>query len=151
MSRMSRRVLALIAAAVILPVTLSAVPPDRAMYVDGTIPNVTKMTEGTLSTSQPDAMTFASRDGETITILYASMTSIAYGQKAGRRSGWAVLLTPLTLFAKKRHHHLSVTYMDGAVAHTAEFELGKGIVRSTLKVLEVRTGRKITPWASKTS
>jgi hypothetical protein len=151
MSCIPRRALALIAATLALSVTLAAVPPDKAMYVDGTVPNATKMTEGTLSTTHLETMTFESGAGETITIPYASITSLEYGQKAGRRSGWAILLTPLALFAKKRHHYLTVTYADGAVAHTAQFELGKAIVRTTLKVLEVRTGKEITPWVLTTS
>lgn len=151
MSRMRRRALTSIAAGLALSVTLAAVPPDRAVYIGGTIPNAKEMSEGTLSTAHPEAMTFQAKAGAAITIPYASMTSIAYGQRTGRRSGWAVLLTPLALFSKKRHHHLTVTFADGPVVHTAEFELGKGIVRTTLKVLQVRTGKDIKPWALKTS
>lgn len=150
MSRMSTRTLASIAAGLALSVTLSAVPPDRAVYIGGTIPHAKEMTEGTLSTAHPEAMTFQATGSAAITIPYASITSIAYGQRAGRRFGWAVL-TPLALFAKRRHHHLAVTYADGAEARRAEFELGKGIVRTTLKVLQVRTGKDIQAWALKTS
>lgn len=151
MSRMPRRALTSIAAGLALSVTLSAVPPDRAVYIGGTVPSVKAMTEGTLSTAHPQAMTFQAKTGAAITIPYASMTSIAYGQKAGRRVGWAVLMTPLALFSKRRHHHLVVTYADGPVAHTAEFELGKGIVQATLKVLQVRTGKDIKAWVLTTN
>ena len=151
MSRMPRRALALTSACLALSVTLLAVPSDMAVYLRGTIPDAKEMTEGTLSTSHPDRMTFEPKAGAAIAIPYASMSSIAYGQKAVRRSGWALFMTPLALLSKKRQHYLRVTYADGPATHTAEFELGKSIVRTTLKVLEVRTGKDIETWALKTS
>jgi hypothetical protein len=55
-----------------------------------------------------------------------------------------VLVSPLALFSKKRNHYLTISYKD---AHGAEqaavLELGKDIVRTSLKVLEVRSGKEI--------
>lgn len=150
-SRMPRRALALIAAGLALSVTLLAVPSDMAVYIGGTIPDAKAMTEGELSTSDPERLTFLPKSGAAIAIPYASMTSIAYGRKAARRSGWALFMTPLALLSKKRQHYLRVTYADGPAARTAEFEIGKGIVRTTLKVLEVRTGKEIETWALTTN
>jgi hypothetical protein len=143
MARMSHRALAVIAGLLALTVTVAAVPPDMAMYVSGTIPAVKPQAEGRLSTANPSRMTFEPKGGAPISIPYASITSVEYGQKPGHRAGLAILLSPLALFAKKRHHYLALTYHDGPVERTAEFELGKGLVRTTLKVLEVRTGRTI--------
>jgi hypothetical protein len=57
----------------------------------------------------------------------------------------AVLVSPLALFSTKRNHYLTITRKvapDKEQAHV--FELGKDIVRTTLKILEVRTGKEIT-------
>lgn len=143
MSRMSRRGVAAVAACLALSVTLSAVPADMAMYVGGTIPNLKEKTEGKLSTSSPSALTFQAKYDAPISIPYKTVTSLEYGQKAGRRVGVAILISPLALFSKKRKHYLTVTYMDGKAEQAAVFELGKDIVRTTLTVLQVRTGKDV--------
>jgi hypothetical protein len=49
------------------------------------------------------------------------------------------------LFSKKRKHFVTIEYLDGAgKEQVAVFELGKGIVRTTLPILEARSGKKIT-------
>lgn len=54
-------------------------------------------------------------------------------------------MSPLALFSKKRNHFLTITYKDASDKEQAGvFELGKDIVRTTLKILEVRTGKEIT-------
>jgi hypothetical protein len=54
------------------------------------------------------------------------------------------MVSPLALFSKKRNHYLTVTYKDeAAVEQAAVFELGKDIVRTTLKVVEIRSGKEI--------
>lgn len=143
MSHLSRRGVAAIAACLALSVTLSAVPADMAMYVGGTISNLKEKTEGKLSTSNPTALTFQAKYDAPISIPYKSITSLEYGQKAGRRVGVAILVSPLALFSKKRNHYLTVTYTDGKAEQAAVFELGKDIVRTTLTVLQVRTGKDI--------
>lgn len=143
MSRMSRRGVSAIAACLVLSVTLSAVPADMAMYVGGTIPNLKEKTEGKLSTSSSSTLTFQAKHDAPISIPYKTVTSLEYGQKAGRRVGVAILISPLALFSKKRKHYLTVTYMDGKAEQAAVFELGKDIVRTTLTVLQVRTGKDV--------
>ncbi|MBA3948826.1 MAG: hypothetical protein H0X44_02645 [Acidobacteria bacterium] len=140
---MSRRGVSAIAACLVLSVTLSAVPADMAMYVGGTIPNLKDKTEGKLSTSSSSTLTFQAKDDAPISIPYKTVTSLEYGQKAGRRVGVAILISPLALFSKKRKHYLTVTYMDGKAEQAAVFELGKDIVRTTLTVLQVRTGKDV--------
>ena len=50
----------------------------------------------------------------------------------------------LALFSKKRNHFLTITYNDKAGKEQAGvFELGKDIVRTTLPILEARSGKKI--------
>jgi hypothetical protein len=80
-----------------------------------------------------------------------SIVDLEYGQKAGRRVGAAVattvLLGPiglLTLLSKKRNHFLTIGVKDETGKdQVAVLELGKDIVRTTLPVVETRSGKKI--------
>lgn len=85
-----------------------------------------------------------------VRIPYSSIVDLTYGQKAGRRVGVALGLTTalgpaglLALMSKKRHHFLTVEYAEAGKSEVAVFEVGKDIVRSTLAVVEVRSGKKI--------
>lgn len=87
----------------------------------------------------------------TYSIPYNQFIDIEYGQKAGRRVGaaiaTAVLLAPVglfLLFSKKRKHFVTIGYKDAdEKEQVAVFELGKDIVRTTLPILEARSGKKI--------
>lgn len=126
-------------------VSARAVDGDKAMYVGGTVTGVTEKAEGTFSTKSEASVAFDAGKKGAVTIPYASITDLEYGQKAGRRVAVAVLVSPLALFSKKRNHYLTITYKDTSDKEQAGvFELGKEIVRTTLKILEVRTGREIT-------
>lgn len=129
-----------------LGVGVLAVDGDKAAYVGGTIPGLAEKAEGRLTTTSETEFSFDAGKKGAKTILYSSITGLEYGQKAGRRVAVAVLVSPLALFSKKRNHYLTVTYMDEAGKEQAGvFELGKDIVRTTLKILEVRTGKQIEP------
>jgi hypothetical protein len=79
---------------------------------------------------QPDK-----KNSSPIPISYSAIKELEYGQKAGRRVAAAILISPLALFSKKRVHFLTVTFTDSsAKEQAAVFELGKDIVRSTLKI-----------------
>ncbi|HMF62006.1 MAG TPA: hypothetical protein VK595_16610, partial [Vicinamibacterales bacterium] len=87
---------------------------------------------------------FTTKKLEPLSIPYAGITELEYGQKAGRRVGMAIMIGPLALFSKKRNHFLTVSYKDAAGKdQAAVFELGKDIVRTTLKVMETRSGKEI--------
>ena len=123
--------------------SLFALDSDKAQYVGGTLTGVPEKAEGFLSTRSETAAVFDSKDGK-VAFPYASITGLEYGQKAGRRVAVAVLVTPLAIFSKKRKHYLTITYTDTAgKEQAAVFELGKDVVRTTLTVLETRTGKKI--------
>jgi hypothetical protein len=122
-----------------------AVDGDGAQYLGGTMPIVEK-SEGKLITTSETALTFTPRKKGQIPIEvpYVSITELEYGQKAGRRVAVAVMVSPLALFSKKRNHYLTITYTDTAgKEQTGVFELGKDIVRTTLKIVEVRSGKEI--------
>lgn len=115
----------------------------KALYVGGTVPGLTENKEGRLVTAG-DAMTFTSDKRASASIPYANITELEYGQKAGRRVGVAVMISPLALFSKKRNHYLTIAYKDAdGKEQAAVFELGKDIVRTTLKIVETRSGKDI--------
>jgi hypothetical protein len=112
-------------------------------YVGGTVSSIKEQTEGKSSTADEKAFNFQYRHGG-LTIPYERINALEYGQKAGRRIGVAIVVSPIALLSKKRKHFLTVNYMDeNGKQQAAVFELGKDIVRTTLASLEARTGRKI--------
>ncbi len=132
---------------------LGAVRGDKAMYVGGTVKDVPEKTMGKFDVSGDSAALFRSEKGQTLfEIPFSRVTSLAYGQHAGRRVGatiaWGVTTLGIgalpILFSKKRRHYLSIDYQDDqGKAQAAIMELGKNTIRVTLKTLEVRTGKKV--------
>jgi len=129
-----------------------------AAYVGGTVATFQgskNIVPGSLNTTSTSEAIFAAGNkefiGQQIHIPWKSVTSLEYGQKAGRRVGAAaattVLLGPiglLTLFSKKKNHYLTVAWKDDKdVDQVAVLELGKDIVRTTLPVFETRSGKQI--------
>ena len=100
--------------------------------------------EGHFDTSNDDQITFIAK-GEQHSIRYDQIIELEYGQKAGRRVAVAIMISPFALFSKKRKHYLTISYKDDAgKEQAAVFELGKDVVRTTLKILETRSGKPIT-------
>lgn len=121
-----------------------AVDSNKAVYVGGTLATLKEKAEGRFVTTSESDLTFNAGGDGSVSIPYASVTSLEYGQKAGRRVGVAIMISPLALFSKKRKHYLTITYKDpGGKEQAGVFELGKDIVRTTLKIVEVRTGKEI--------
>lgn len=113
------------------------------MYVGGTITDVAEKTEGKLDTSEASHATFTAKKGA-FRIAYATITSIEYGQKAGRRVGVALAISPVALLSKKRKHFLSIAFADNqGNKQGAVFEVAKGRVRDVASVFETRSGKKI--------
>jgi hypothetical protein len=121
----------------------SAVRGDEAMYVGGTLTAIPEKTEGRLDTSQEKAAKFVWKKGEVI-IPYDKITSLEYGQKAGRRIGVAVAVNPLFLFSKKRRHYVTIGFTDEqGKQQGAVLEIAKGKVRGALSTLEARSGKQV--------
>jgi hypothetical protein len=115
----------------------------KTMYVGGTINSVKEKTEGVSSASDEKDFIFTYKQGK-LTIPFDKITELEYGQKAGRRVGMAILISPLALFSKKRKHYLTITYMDQNNKQQAGvFELGKDVIRTMLASIEARTGKEI--------
>src|SRR5215475_7162937 len=135
-----------------------AVDSKKAAYCGGTLPGfdgAKDLVEGILDTKNSKQLVFTAMDkpfrGKTFAIPYDKVIDLEYGQKAGRRVGTAVATTVLfgpigllSLFSKKRKHYLTVGFKDeSGKDQVAVFELGKDIVRTTLPIVETRSGKKI--------
>lgn len=144
---MRRLIAACVIASVCLPAVVVAVGGKDAVYVGGTIPGLSENVEGKLDTTNDTMLTFIpkKKGAAPVQVPYAGITELEYGQKAGRRVGVAIMVSPLALFSKKRKHYLTITYTDAQQKEQAGvFELGKDIVRTTLKIVETRSGKDIT-------
>lgn len=125
------------------PLAYAKVSGKEAMYVGGTIPNLPEGTIGTLDTTDEKVFKFKSPKGN-FEIPYENITSLEYGQKAGRRLGVALTITIWALFSKKRKHFLTVGWNDeNDKPQGAVIEVPKGTVKSFLITLEVRSGKKV--------
>ena len=139
----------LVAATLLLAVAITpaavAVDKDKAMYVGGTAA-VAPKAEGVLATTDDTKLIFiAEKGGGMIEIPWKKIDEAEYGQKVGRRWKTAIFLSPAALFSKGRKHYLTISYKDKTnEMQSAVFELGKDLVRTTLTVVETRSGRKIT-------
>jgi hypothetical protein len=119
----------------------AGVDADRAVYVGGTA-GVQQGTHSALDASDDKVVKFADWQ-----LPYDRITVLDYGQKVGRHWAYAALgmygVLPI-LLTKKRHHYLTIEYTgEDGKAQAAIFEVGKHSVRSVLKTLEVRSGKKI--------
>lgn len=122
---------------------LAGIGSKSTMYVGGTLGSIPQQTEGTSSTGDEKVFLFTYKGGK-LEIPYDRVNALEYGQKAGRRLGLAIAVSPLALFSKKRKHFLTINYKDESDKQQAVvLELGKGVVRVTLAALEARTGSKI--------
>ncbi|MFN7918168.1 MAG: hypothetical protein U0Q55_22680 [Vicinamibacterales bacterium] len=149
---------AMLVAVMLTDSTLLALDSKDAAYYGGTITvfgNPKDAVEGKLDTSDEKTLLFAAYGkefaGKTFSITYAKISDLEYGQKAGRRVGAAaattVLLGPLgliTLFSKKRKHYLTIGFKDDADKdQVAVLELGKDMVRTTLAIIQTRSGKQV--------
>src|SRR5579859_8066063 len=122
---------------------LAGVGKNDAKYVGGTISSLKEGTEGKSSTSDEKVFIFEYKGGK-LAIPYDQINDLEYGQKAGRRVGLALTISPWLLLSKKRKHFLTIGYKDESDKQQAGvFEIGKDAIRVTLASLEARTGKKV--------
>lgn len=151
-------VMSLILCLILTPSVFAGLGGKKAAYQGGTtkdkdFPGAKDAVEGNLDTSDESVLKFEyklNKETRVYAIPYKEIIDIEYGQKAGRRVGaaiaTAVLLSPVglfLLFSKKRKHFVTIGYKEGDKEQVAVFELGKDIVRTTLPILEARSGKKI--------
>ncbi|HYM10582.1 MAG TPA: hypothetical protein VEU62_07615 [Bryobacterales bacterium] len=143
MKRLCFFMVAALLANVISPALLGGVPSHKAVYRGGTVAALAENTEGAVTTTNEQYFSFSYKKGR-LTIPYERVNFLEYGQKAGRRLGLAIAVSPILLLSKKRRHYLTINFLDDQGRQQAMvLELGKGIVRATLASLEARTGRKV--------
>ena len=140
---MRRRLVAIIVALLLAQIPLWAVGGSDTEYVGGTVNTIKEGTDGKSSAKDEKVFEFDYKKGK-LTIPYDRINDLEYGQKAGRRVGLAIVVSPFLLLSHKRKHFLTVGYLDeNDKQQAAVFELGKNVVRVTLSTLEARTGKKI--------
>ena len=126
---------------------MAGIDGKKAMYVGGTVPGLPENVEGRLDTSSELALVFIpdKKGIAPASIAWGAITDLEYGQKAGRRVGVAVAVSPLALFSKKRNHYLTMAYLNATTGkeEACVLELGKDIVRTTLKIIETRSGKPL--------
>jgi len=122
---------------------LAGLGSDKTAYIGGTENQIKEGSEGRSSEKDEKNFVFEYQGG-TLAIPYGEVNDLEYGQKAGRRLGLALEVSPFLLLSHKRKHFLTVGWKDEQdKQHAAVFELGKSITRTTIATLEARTGRKV--------
>ena len=125
------------------PTAFAGLGADKTEYVGGTENQIKERTEGRSSAMNEKSFLFEYKGGA-LKIPYDQVNDLEYGQKAGRRLGVAIMVTPLALFSKKRKHYLTIGWKDEQEKqHAAVLELGKSVIRTTIATLEARTGKKV--------
>jgi hypothetical protein len=143
MSTMRWRLAAICLALLLAEIPLRAIGSADTEYVGGTVNTIKEGTDGKSSAKDEKAFVFDYKGGK-LTIPYDRINDLEYGQKAGRRLGLAVVVSPFFLLSHKRKHFLTVGYLDeNDKQQAAVFELGKDVVRVMLTTVEARSGRKI--------
>jgi hypothetical protein len=113
------------------------------MYVGDTVAAVPKKTEGRVDFSSSDTILFSFKN-EKLSIPYKEITSLEYGQKAGRRVGVALAVSPVAVFSKKRRHYITIAFTDtNGNKHGAVLEVAKGLVGTFVRTIEQRSGRAV--------
>jgi hypothetical protein len=149
-ARSVKRIALLLVAVLTLPSTPAAVRDDHAAYVGGTV-EIPIDAHGKLDLTDGTHLRFTYSTGG-FALSYASITSMEFGQKIGRRIGATVALGVTTLglgaspmlLSKKRRHFLTLGYTGRTgAAEAVVFELSKGICQAVLPTLEARTGKRV--------
>lgn len=123
-------------------VVFAGLGSDKTAYMGGTENQIRDGAEGESSAKDEKAFVFKYKDGK-LEIPYDQVDDLEYGQKAGRRLGLALAISPWLLLSHKRKHFLTVGWKDAQdKQHAAVFELGKSVVRTTIATLEARTGKR---------
>lgn len=116
---------------------------SQAEYLGGTRADIPAESHGVIRLTDPVYFVYLSKKTE-VKIPYERINLIEYGQKVTRRYIAAALLSPLLLTAKKRQHFLTIGFQDNRGNQQAMvFRVDKDDIRTTLAVLEARTGQRV--------
>ena len=134
--------------------TVALAASTEASYYGGTVAELKdakKEISGHLETSDETNLEFVYKNKQVVKIPYANFIDMEYGQKSAGRVGAAaasvILFSPvglLFLMSKKQDHFLTVGFTDeNGKEQVAVFKLNKEMVRTTLPILEARSGKKV--------
>ncbi len=116
---------------------------SQAEYIGGTRPDIPSNNSGEMKLTDTTYFVFLWKHMQ-VRVPYERINLLEYGQKVSRRYIAAVVLSPLLLAAKKRQHFLTIGFQDDDGQQQAMvFRIGKGDIRTTLVVLEARTGQQV--------
>jgi hypothetical protein len=90
--------------------SFAGVGSHNAMFVGGTVTTIKAGSEGKVSTDDEKIYVFTYKEGS-LSIPYDRVEALEYGQKAGRRIGLAIAISPWLLLSKKRSHFLTLGKM----------------------------------------
>jgi len=121
----------------------AAEPGVKTQFVGGTVSGIGSRSSARLDLTGQETLFF--RSGKTaLTIPYAKVNTVEYGQNVSRRYAAAILISPMLLLSKSRKHFVTVGYVDTEGKQQAlVIRVGKGDIRSVLTGLEARTGRRV--------
>jgi hypothetical protein len=149
MKRMTTALLVLLTT----PALASALAGDKAVYVGGTIARFNMASTRIEGRVEIHSCHFvfaptSPHAAEALRIDYETIRHLEFGQRVSRRVPLAVATStvfgPLgltSLLAKSRAHFLTLTYAgELGGSEVAVIELGKDTVRSTLALVEARSG-----------
>lgn len=129
---------------------VAGVGKTEVRYLGGVWAGVAEGAEGKVR-MEDEAAVFLFQ-GRQYRLPYASITSLEYGQKVGRRIGatigWGVTTLGIAalpmLLSKKRRHFATIGYTDEqGKPQGVVIEFGKEIKRSALKMLSIKSGKEI--------
>jgi len=121
-----------------------AVKKGKAKFIGATfeVAGLKEKTDYPIDLKADDRLVYA--DG-VVEIPWEAMEDVEYGQKVGHRIATAILLSPLALFKKARHHYVTIAYSDDDGTDQAiVIEFDKGDIRMALATFRARTGNDIT-------
>jgi hypothetical protein len=130
---------------------LGAARGDEVVYVGGTVKNVVRGEHGYINVDDQTMLAFRGAAGVYF-IPFSSISSLEFGQKVRHRVGTTMALAaagagvaafPL-LLSKKKRHYLTITFASGVgTPEVMVFELAKGLILTTIPVIEARSGKKV--------
>ena len=85
---------------VVSPALLAGIPSKKAVYRGGTVARMSPSTVGTVDITDFEDFVFRYKTAE-LRIVYEKVNSLEYGQKAGRRLGLAIAVSPLFLLSQE--------------------------------------------------
>jgi hypothetical protein len=136
-------VIAISVAASAVPVFASGVEGMEALYVGGSVPQLTAGQRGRLNTTGPDALVFEYAGG-THAIPYASMQRFEYTVPLAKRLGAIPTLAMVLVRYRQRRHLVELQFRDaGGVTQAAVFEVSKDQARPVVAVLAARVPRPV--------